>query len=525
MNNKLPYFFIFGFFLFISFFAVAQHDSELPQEEISQEQLAQQSQIQAPPTQQEVQEKAEEDEEGHSAPAPWSVIPFITLLAMIATGPLFYAHFWHKNYPYIAAGLGLIVVVYYLGILHDSHHPLHAFFEYFSFIALIAGLFITSGGILIKVDKEGTPLVNVMLLVVGAFIANIIGTTGASMVLIRPFIRLNRGRIQPYHIVFFIFMVSNVGGSLTPIGDPPLFLGFLKGVPFEWTVIHLWPKWIFGIGLLAIFFYFIDKRNYRGIIGENNIEMNYTGKMGVRGLSSSFFLLIVIIAVFMDPNIFGWLPGLMHDDVTGSFFVATANSLSSAKLANVTTVSFVREFIMISAAILAFKTANKKYLAANEFNFEPIKEVGYLFIGIFATMMPALQLIGAFAQSPDGRELVNVHTLYWATGALSGFLDNAPTYLNFLAAGMGESGLNLSIKEDVLQYTVVAVEELTAISIAAVFFGAMTYIGNAPNFMVKSIAEQSGIQMPSFMGYMIRYAIPVLVPILFLTWLVFFVIF
>lgn len=444
-------------------------------------------------------EEHAEDSHHSADPAPWSVIPFALLLIMIATGPLFYPHFWHKNYPAVAAVLGLIVVVYYLGFLGDTHHPLHSFAEYFSFICLIAALFIASGGILIKVDREGTPWVNIILLVFGAFIANIIGTTGASMLLIRPFIRLNKARIKPYHIVFFIFMVSNVGGCLTPIGDPPLFLGFLKGVPFFWTVEHLFIKWFFGIGLLAIIFYFIDRRNTAHY--ETEDEPVYTGKIIVKGLRNTIFLLITILAVFIDPNVIDGIPALVIDGVQ---------------------ISFVREVIMIVAAVLAFKTADKDCLKGNEFDFEPIKEVGFLFIGIFATMMPALQLISSFANSAGGQDLVNVNSLYWATGMLSGVLDNAPTYLNFLAAGMGKFGLEIGSKADVLAFSANHIVELISISVAAVFFGAFTYIGNAPNFMVKSIAEQVGVRMPSFMGYVIRYSIPILLPVLFLTWLFFF---
>ena len=457
-----------------------------------------------------------DDHDTHDAPQAhhgrspdiWSVIPFVLLLTMIATGPLFYAHFWHKNYPLVSILLGASVVIYYLGYLGDTHHPLHAFAEYFSFISLIAALYIASGGILIKVDKAGTPFANIILLVLGAFLANIIGTTGASMLLIRPFIRLNKDRIKPYHIIFFIFMVSNVGGCLTPIGDPPLFLGFLKGVPFIWTATHLWPKWFFGVGLLAAIFYFIDKRNYSVY---SIAKMKYSGslpkfsnRIEVKGVRNSVFLVITIIAVFIDPNILSWVPALVIDGIH---------------------ISFIREFIMITAAVLAFKTADKDCLKGNEFGFEPVKEVGFLFIGIFATMMPALQLISEFAKSDSGQAMISVDSLYWFTGALSGVLDNAPTYLNFLAAGMGKFGLDIGSKADVLAYTQAHIPDLIAISVGAVFFGAFTYIGNAPNFMVKAIAEQSGIQMPSFIGYIVRFSIPILLPVLFLTWVAFFLLF
>ncbi|MEM9722528.1 MAG: sodium:proton antiporter, partial [Bacteroidota bacterium] len=227
----------------------------------------------------------------HASPAAWSTIPFIVLLLLIATGPVFFEHFWHHNYKYIAPALGLITLLYYLFVLHDSTHPSHALSEYVSFIALLAPLYIASGGILIQIDREGTPLVNVMLLLFGAVISNIIGTTGASMLLIRPFIRLNRDRLQPYHIVFFIFIVSNVGGSLTPIGDPPLFLGFLKGVPFEWTLIHVVPEWLFGILMLAGIFYFYDIRNKKDLDQEESV---YSGKFILRGTKNFIWLAIII---------------------------------------------------------------------------------------------------------------------------------------------------------------------------------------------------------------------------------------
>ncbi|MEX2589852.1 MAG: sodium:proton antiporter, partial [Chitinophagales bacterium] len=358
----------------------------------------------------------------HADPAPWSVAPFVLLLLMIATGPLFYAHFWHKYYPVIAIVLGLITVLYYILYLHDMHHPIHSAAEYFSFIALLTALFVASGGILIKVDKKGTPMVNILLLIFGAALANIIGTTGASMLLIRPFIRLNHHRIQPYHIVFFIFMVSNVGGCLTPIGDPPLFLGFLKGVPFFWTVEYIWQKWFFGIGLLAAIFYYLDARN----LAQNKAEQkNFSEKIEVKGLKNTIWLAITIGAVFLDPNVLDWVPAL---EIGGDKF------------------SFLREFIMLGTAFLAFQTADKDCLKGNEFDFEPIKEVAFLFIGIFATMMPALQLISTFAGSEAGAVLITKNSLYWATGMLSGVLDNAPTYLNFLSAAMGKVGLNIENK-------------------------------------------------------------------------------
>lgn len=437
----------------------------------------------------------------HALPALWSVIPFILLLFMIATGPLFYAHFWHKFYPHIAFFFAALVIAYYQFVLHSTGHIIHSFFEYLSFISLLTALYVSAGGILINIDKKGTPLTNVALLIFGAAIANIVGTTGASMLLIRPFMRLNKGRIKVYHVIFFIFMVSNVGGSLTPIGDPPLFLGFLKGIPFEWTFIHIWPYWFFGIGILSVVFYFFDKKNTAVVEGE------YTGKIKITGLRNVLFLAITIVAVFIDPNVIS-LPSWAYITHDG------------------TKLSYLRELIMFTTAFFAYKTSDKKALKGNDFNFEPILEVAFIFIGIFFTMMPALQLIGDFAGSETGASYINADTLYWMTGGLSGVLDNAPTYLNFLSAAMGKLGLEVGNLDHVHQFVESTVTPndvsfgyLLVISIASVFFGAMTYIGNAPNFMVKAIAEQNGLEMPSFVAYIVKYSIPILLPVLFITWL------
>ena len=436
----------------------------------------------------------------HHSPAGWTVIPFVLLLAMIATGPLFFEHFWHHNYPKIAVVLAASVVLYYIFSLQNVHSPVHAFFEYVQFISLLTGLFIASGSIMISVDKKAKPLTNVAILLTGALIANIIGTTGASMLLIRPFLRLNKGRIQAYHIIFFIFIVSNVGGSLTPIGDPPLFLGFLKGVPFDWTIIHNILPWTFAIFVLSTIFYFFDVKNKKEVE-----EVDRSGKICISGGVNFVWLAIVVGAVFLDPNVFDWVPSIHYH---GQKF------------------SFVRELIMLSVAALSYKMADKNQLQKNDFSFEPIKEVAFIFIGIFGTMMPALELVGNFAQSPEGAAMITHNTLYWGTGLLSGVLDNAPTYLNFLAAAMASVNGDINSIENVRQFAAGGYQDsillLRSISIAAVFFGAMTYIGNGPNFMVKSIAEQLGIKMPSFFGYIIRFSIPILLPLFIAVWLIFF---
>ncbi len=442
----------------------------------------------------------------HVTPPGWSVIPFVLLLVMIATGPLFYPHFWHKNYPVISVMLAFLMIFYYLFVLHNEDGLIHSAVEYLQFIALLTGLYVASGGILIIVDKEAKPLINTIILIIGAVLANIIGTTGASMLLIRLFIRLNKNRIRSYHIVFFIFIVSNVGGCLTPIGDPPLFLGFLKGIPFTWTLIHNIVPWIVGVTFLATIFFLYDSRNKSKRatgIGEDIEEP--TGKIVLEGKRNFFWLAIVVGAVFLDPNVFEWVPGIEFLEQK---------------------ISYVREIIMLVAALCAFKFADPQALRGNEFNIEPIREVAFLFIGIFFTMMPALELVSEFAQSPEGAKLISPSNLYWGTGILSGFLDNAPTYVNFLTASLASVGADVNHMKEVTAFAdnhyKDSMLDLMAISIGAVFFGALTYIGNGPNFMVKSIAEHVGIKMPSFFSYIVKYSLPILVPLLILIWLIFF---
>jgi Na+/H+ antiporter NhaD/arsenite permease-like protein len=483
--------FLFTAFAFISVASSAPSSQESAQEIATQEQV-------------EASTPSSDAHHGYS-PAGWSVLPFVLLLLMIATGPLFYEHFWHKNYPKVAVLLAAVVVLYYLFALHNSHGPVHALAEYVQFISLLASLYIASGGIMINVDKKVKPGINLALLLIGAILSNLIGTTGASMLLIRPFIRLNKNRIKAYHIIFFIFIVSNVGGSLTPIGDPPLFLGFLKGVPFFWTLEHNLLPWAFALVLLLAMFYFFDKRNKANYSFDEE-EAVHSNKITISGLRNFLWLGVVIASVFLDPNVIDWVPAIHYD---GQKF------------------SFLREIIMLSVAYLSFRFANKKSLQGNEFSFEPIREVAFIFIGIFGTMMPALELVGNFAASPEGAQMITHNTLYWGTGILSGFLDNAPTYLNFLTAALASDGGSINSMKDVTDFANGgvfrnSVLDLTAISVAAVFFGAFTYIGNGPNFMVKSIAEQVGIKMPSFFGYIIRFSIPFLLPLLFIVWLVFF---
>ena len=434
----------------------------------------------------------EESTTSHELPDPFMVLPFILLLGMIATGPVLYHHWWEDHYPKVALLLGAITIFYYWRFLHDTDVVLHTAAEYFSFIALLSSLFFASGGIMIKVDKKATPLLNVALLLFGAVIANVIGTTGASMLLIRPFIKINKDRIKPYHIIFFIFIVSNIGGALTPIGDPPLFLGFLRGVDFFWFFEHIWYIWLPTIILLLLIFFLIDSKNKDG----NNSGESYSGKIEFKGAKNLIYFLIIIIAVFLDPNVLSWVPNLSPSPIG------------------------VREIIQFTVVLLAYKTSDEQILRYNEFDVEPIREVAFLFVGIFATMIPALQLIAHEANVLGDR--LTPGLFYWSTGILSGVLDNAPTYLNFLSAALGKFGLNFNSVTDMRSFQNDHAIYLQSISVAAVFFGAMTYIGNGPNFMVKSICERSGIRMPSFFAYIIKYSLPILIPVFLIVWIVYF---
>lgn len=426
-------------------------------------------------------------------PSPYMVIPFFVLLLMISTGPLLYKHFWEHHYPKVSILLGSITVFYYLFIFDDALSLLHTLQEYISFIALLTSLFVVAGGILIRIDRKSTPFLNVFILFIGAVISNLIGTTGASMLLIRPYIRINKNRIKPYHIIFFIFIVSNIGGGLTPIGDPPLFLGFLKGIEFFWVMKHVWYIWLLTIAIVLGLFFLFDYFNYKKLANDNN---DYTGKIEIIGKKNFLYLLIIIISVFIDPAVISWVP-----------------SLSPLPFG-------IREIIMFSVAFISYKRANQDALKGNEFDFEPIKEVAFLFIGIFATMIPALQLV-AYETHEYGKFLT-ASIFYWGTGILSSILDNAPTYLNFLSAAMGKFGLSIEKFSDVKIFESHDPIYLMAISVGAVFFGAMTYIGNGPNFMVKSISESSGIKLPSFFGYIVRYSFPILIPVFTLIWYIFF---
>lgn len=433
-----------------------------------------------------------------SAPPFWLVTPFVLLLLLIATGPLFFETFWHHYYKTIAVVLGASVGLYYILVYHQTALVAETLAEYISFISLLLALFIASGGIYVFADLESKASTNIAFLLIGAALTNIIGTTGASVLLIRPFMRINRYRLQPYHIVFFIFFISNLGGLLTPIGDPPLFMGFLKGIPFFWTFNHLLTEWILAMVLLTLAFYYFERKNTQ--FDEVDVSTHYTNKIIIDGKRNFIWLALIVCSVFIDPNTIEGLPAI---EIHGK------------------KVSYIRECIQLVLAFGCYRFASKQALQKNTFNFEPIKEVGFLFVGIFLTMIPALQLLTAAGSSGDLQ--LSQSFLYWATGAFSSILDNAPTYVNFFTLTLTVFGFDPTSVSSVKEFITSAnAHYIMAISTGAVFFGAMTYIGNGPNFMVKALAEQNGVKMPGFFQYIFKYSIPILLPILIIIWLVFY---
>jgi len=473
---------------------------------------------------------------------PW-VIPFAVLLAGIATMPFIAKHWWEDNYARVAIALGGIVAVYYLFFVQfGPGNVARAAAEYISFIFLLGSLFIVSGGILIRVRARATPTANTVILLIGAIIANLFGTTGASMLLIRPFIRLNKGHLRAYHIVFFIFVVANAGGSLTPIGDPPLFLGYLKGVPFFWVFENCWPIWLVVNGLLLLIFWIIDKLNAARDSRASYDGDDYGPAVSFYGATNLLFITLILVGI-----------------------------LGHATLNKVLFHGPWREMLMALAAFASLATTPRRVHGENVFNFGPIKEVAFLFVGIFLTMVPALNYL---YNNSNKLPLKTPGQYYFLSGTLSSVLDNAPTYMTFFQMQLGSlepatirremeilkdpqhvidqhiAGLDADQIQQVRD-TMEALQKylpdqykngiitdrqlrvlnlvsepklngfLVAISMGSVLFGAMTYIGNGPNFMVKSIAENTGAPTPSFFGYIFGYSLPILLPVLIVVWLLF----
>jgi Na+/H+ antiporter NhaD/arsenite permease-like protein len=426
---------------------------------------------------------------GGELPPVWMLSFFIIMLLSIAVLPLTrLEHWWHKNENKLKVGavLAAYPLVWVTFISHNYTALWHVIEEYVSFIVLLGTLFYVSGGILLKGDLRATPGTNFKFLLLGTSIASIIGTTGASMLLIRPLLRTNHERRYKVHIViFFIFLVSNIGGSLLPIGDPPLFLGYLRGVPFLWT-LSLWPEMLTVCVILLTAFYLLDRHFWKRESDKvKEFDANTVEPITIEGKSNAIWLLGIVFCVALIKPEYGL---------------------------------FLREAAMIGCAVASKFMTQADIREKNRFSWFPILEVAALFIGIFLTMIPAQMLLSA-----RGGEL-GVDTpakFFWVTGLLSSVLDNAPTYVVFFetAKGMVEHGqLRGELVSDVIRIPVVV---LQAISVGAVFMGANTYIGNGPNFMVKAIAEEQKIEMPSFFGYM-KWSGLVLMPCFVVVSLLFF---
>lgn len=444
----------------------------------------------------------------------WSAIPFVGMLLSIALGPLLFPRLWHHHYPKFAVGWGLLLAVPFLAAYRGQagHEILHILLaDYVPFVLILFGLYTVAGGIVVRGRFAGTPAFNTAYLAFGALLASWIGTTGASMLLIRPLLRANEVRRHKVHVVvFFIFLVSNIGGCLTPLGDPPLFLGFLRGVPFFWT-LFMTPLFAFVGGLVLAAFFVVDlvlHRRERRAGGIAEVPEEPTGshaRFRIDGLHNLVFLAGIVGAVLLSGV---WKSGEVN--VLGVH-------LSIAGL--------VRDAIIVAMAALSLRTTREEFRVANGFTWEPMREVAVLFLGIFTTIIPALAILRAGESGPLGALLRLVETpahYFWATGILSSFLDNAPTYLAFLTLELGRIYPGVPEAQAIARLVIEHPYGLEAVSAGAVFMGANTYIGNAPNFMVKSIAEESGVEMPSFFGFVVRYTLPILLPIFAIATWVFF---
>lgn len=446
----------------------------------------------------------------------WSVLPFVGMLLSIAIFPLVKPEWWEHNMMKVVIFWSLVFLIPF-GIAFGANALIFNILEivlldYLPFIVLLFGLFVVAGGIILRGTLIGTPKVNIILLLIGTILASWVGTTGASMLLIRPVIRANQWRQKKAHIiVFFIFLVSNIGGCLTPVGDPPLFLGFLRGVPFFWTM-KLFPIMLLNVIILLVVLFFLDNYYYKKELAAGRSPQDVIGDkpkqpLKVEGAHNLIFMAMIVGAVILN----GMLPNFeaFADQVTGEVY-----GLHILEGVVVGYNSIIQMVIILLAAFLSMRTTKKIIRTDNCFTWFCIQEVATLFIGIFITMIPALALLKAHGSALG---LSSPLQFFWVTGALSSFLDNAPTYLVFLTTA-GSLGFAEGIATTV---GMIAPTMLLAISAGAVFMGANTYIGNAPNFMVRSIAEENKIPMPSFFGYML-WSVCFLVPLFVIDTVIFF---
>ncbi len=440
-----------------------------------------------------------------ATPPLLACVPFVLLLLAIAILPLAAHRWWESNRSklFVSFLLGAPIALFlWFFVDHGADKMMHAGNEYVGFVALLGSLYVISGGILVSGSLAGTPLSNTLLLGIGAVLANVIGTTGASMVLIRPLLRANASRQKRAHVViFFIFLVSNVGGCLTALADPPLFLGFLRGVPFTWTFM-LWKEWLFMTAALLVVFNLVDQfllgKEEAALPGSQFEELEEAARpFRIEGLRN-VLLLAGVVALILARGTFSDLLPIADEHHRQDF----ANA--------------IQVLGMIGLGLASLAITPRRIREENRFTWGPIGEVAFLFAGIFATMVPALMLLEANARALPLREPWHY---FWATGLLSSFLDNAPTYLTFASAASGLLGTSqdhlgqLIAANGMIDAVPISGELLlVAISLGAVFMGANTYIGNGPNFMVKAIAEEAGVKMPTFLGYM-KWSGAILIPL------------
>ena len=438
-------------------------------------------------------------------------LPFALILLSIATGPLLFAHTWHHHFGKITAGWTLLFLIPFtlvFGFSESVHLIAHAMVgEYIPFILLLLALYTISGGILVWGNLHGSPKLNTALLAIGTLLAPIMGTTGAAMLMIRPLLKANDNRKHNVHVViFFIFLVANIGGGLTPLGDPPLFLGFLKGVDFMWTVQHMLAPVLISTVVLLTIFYIIDSRYFAKESELLPRDPSPDSKEGIKLFGKwNFVLLLCVIGAVL-------LSGMWKPQHPGFNILGTNYPLPN----------LVRDAILLVLTVISLIITPKPVRAGNEFNFDPIAEVAKLFAGIFITISPVLAMLQAGEKGAFAGIISLVHdsagqpinTMYfWMSGMLSAFLDNAPTYLVFFNMAGGDP--HQLMRGDLFH-------TLLAVSMGSVFMGALSYIGNAPNFMVKAIAEQRKVPMPSFFGYM-AWSFGILIPLFILHTLIFFV--
>ena len=437
------------------------------------------------------------DIDGRQLSALWG-IPFAGLLLSIALMPLLVPSFWHHHFGKVSVGWTLaffLPFAVFFGASSAGTSFVHALLaEYIPFIVLLTALYTVSGGIFIRGNLHGSPLLNVTVLAIGTVLASFMGTTGASMLMIRPLIRANDNRNHKAHVVvFFIFLVSNAGGSLTPLGDPPLFLGFLQGVDFFWTVGHIFPETLFLVGSLLLIFYLVDSWYYKreGVLPVDPTPD--TQRIGFDGTANFWLLAAVVVLVLLSGL---WKSALVMK-VLGT---------------EVGLPGLVRDVGLVLVTFVSLKITPAKVHADNQFSWGPMQEVAKLFAGIFLTIIPVIAMLKAGTQGPFGAVIAAVTRpdglpdpamYFWATGILSSFLDNAPTYLVFFNTAGGDAKVLMTS----------LAPTLAAISAGAVFMGAISYIGNAPNMMVKAVAEDRGVKMPGFFGYM-AWSGAVLIPLL-----------